>query len=103
MGSEGDPYDNAPCQSFRTLRVRITRSTRFKSQAENGMTVSLYNQFDYQSPVNYERMPSLLLDARDCDGSSEPGQLHYPDFELSSIAFEHRLGKALTDPGSSAT
>ena len=74
MGSVGDCYDNAMCESFfATLECELLDRTRFRSQAEARSTVfefieGWYNPrrrhsaIGYLSPVNYER--SLLPPAR---------------------------------------
>jgi len=67
MGSVGDAYDNALCESFfATLETELIERKRFRNQAEAKMAVfdfieSWYNPhrrhsaLDYLSPVNYER------------------------------------------------
>src|SRR3989440_5584052 len=67
MGSVGDAYDNAMCESFfATLECELLDRHRFQSQAEARMAVfefieGWYNQhrrhsaLDYLSPLNYER------------------------------------------------
>jgi putative transposase len=74
MGSVGDAYDNAMCESFfATLECELLDRHRFPSQAEARMAVfefieGWYNPrrrhsaIGYLSPVNYER--SLLPPAR---------------------------------------
>jgi len=67
MGSVGDAYDNAMCESFfATLECELLDRRRFTNQAEARMAVfefieGWYNPhrrhsaLDYLSPVNYER------------------------------------------------
>ena len=74
MGSVGDCYDNAMCESFfATLECELLDRTRFRSQAEARSAIfefieGWYNprrrhsSIGYLSPVNYER--SLLPPAR---------------------------------------
>ena len=74
MGSVGDCYDNAMCESFfATLECELLDRQRFRSQAEARRAVfefieGWYNprrrhsSIGYLSPVNYER--SLLPPAR---------------------------------------
>ena len=67
MGSVGDAYDNAMCESFfATLECELLNRRRFRSQAEARMAVfefieGFYNPrrrhsaLDYDSPIRYER------------------------------------------------
>jgi putative transposase len=67
MGSVGDAYDNAMCESFfATLECELLDRTRFKNQVEARLAVfdfieGWYNPhrrhsaLDYFSPINYER------------------------------------------------
>jgi len=71
MGSVGDAYDNAMCESFfATLECELLDRHRFQSQAEARMAIfefieGWYNPhrrhsaLDYLSPINYERSQSL--------------------------------------------
>jgi putative transposase len=66
MGTVGDAYDNAMCESFfGTLECELLDRRRFRSQAEARMAVfdyieGFYNPrrrhsaLDYQSPIEYE-------------------------------------------------
>jgi putative transposase len=68
MGSVGDAYDNAMCESFfATLECELIDRRRFSSQAEARLAVfhfieSWYNPrrrhsaLGYRSPINYEKM-----------------------------------------------
>lgn len=67
MGSVGDPYDNALCESFfASLECELLDRYVFKSQSEARLAIFKYiegwynphrrhSALDYQSPVNYER------------------------------------------------
>ncbi len=67
MGSVGDAYDNALCESFfASLECELLDRIRLQSHAEARMMVFEYiegwynphrrhSALDYQSPVNYER------------------------------------------------
>lgn len=67
MGSVGDAYDNAMCESFfASLECELLDRYTFKSQTEARMAIFRYiegwynphrrhSALDYQSPVNYER------------------------------------------------
>ncbi len=67
MGSVGDCYDNALCESFfATLECELLDRHRFRTQAEARMAVfefieAWYNlrrrhsSIGYLSPINYER------------------------------------------------
>ena len=67
MGSVGDAYDNAMCESFfATLECELLDRHRFQTQAEARMAIfefieGWYNPhrrhsaLDYQSPINHER------------------------------------------------
>ena len=71
MGSVGDAYDNALCESFfATLECELLDRTRFKTQVDARLAVfefieGWYNPhrrhsaLDYQSPINYERSQPL--------------------------------------------
>jgi putative transposase len=67
MGSVGDAYDNALCESFfASLECELLDRYAFKSQSEARLAVFRYiegwynphrrhSALDYQSPINYER------------------------------------------------
>jgi putative transposase len=67
MGSVGDAYDNAMCESFfATLECELLDRRRFKSQVEARLAVfdfiegfyntrRIHSALDYRSPVEYER------------------------------------------------
>ena len=67
MGSVGDAYDNAMCESFfATLECELLEQCRFRTQAEARLAVfdfieGWYNPrrrhsaLDYESPINFER------------------------------------------------
>jgi putative transposase len=68
MGSVGDAYDNAMCESFfATLECELLDRRRFKSQGEAKLAVfdfiegfynprRIHSALDYRSPVEYERV-----------------------------------------------
>lgn len=67
MGSVGDAYDNAMCESFfATLECELLDRRKFRTKAEARMAVfqfiegwynpgGRHSALRYQSPVNYER------------------------------------------------
>ena len=67
MGSVGDAYDNALCESFfASLECELLDRSRFQTQVDARMAVFEYiegwynphrrhSALDYQSPINYER------------------------------------------------
>jgi putative transposase len=71
MGSAGDAYDNAMCESFfATLECELLDRRHFKNQAEAQMAIfefieGFYNTrrrhsaLDYDSPIDYERRHAL--------------------------------------------
>ena len=71
MGSVGDAYDNAMCESFfATLECELLDRRRFKSQSEAEMAVfdfiegfynprRVHSALDYQSPIQYEETQAL--------------------------------------------
>jgi len=85
MGSVGDAYDNAMCESFfATLECELLDRRRFQSQAEARMAVfefieGWYNPrrrhsaLGYQSPNDYERSHALRESPESAQLSTEPG------------------------------
>lgn len=85
MGSVGDCFDNAMCESFfATLECELLNRRRFKTQVEARMAVfdfieGWYNPhrrhsaLDYLSPINYERSHSAEADFRSPTPSTETG------------------------------
>ena len=67
MGSVGDAYDNAMCESFfATLECELLDRRRFATHAEGEMAIfdfiegfynthRIHSALDYKSPVEYER------------------------------------------------
>ena len=67
MGSVGDAYDNAMCESFfATLECELLDRRKFKTKAEARMAVFAFiegwynpvrrhSALGYQSPIKYER------------------------------------------------
>ena len=72
MGSVGDAYDNAMCESFfATLECELLERRRFASQAEAKMAcfsfiegwynpVRLHSALGYRSPMAYEAMMEVV-------------------------------------------
>jgi putative transposase len=85
MGSVGDCFDNAMCESFfATLECELLNRSRFKTQVEARMAVfdfieGWYNphrrhsSLDYLSPINYERSHSTATAYRSPAPSTESG------------------------------
>ena len=85
MGSVGDCFDNAMCESFfATLECELLDRRRFKTQSEARMAVfefieGWYNPhrrhsaLDYLSPINYERSHQHKTFTASPTPSSEPG------------------------------
>ena len=85
MGSVGDCFDNAMCESFfATLECELLARRRFKTQAEARMAVfefieGWYNPhrrhsaLDYRSPVSYERSHNSQPLTPNSLPSTEPG------------------------------
>lgn len=85
MGSVGDCFDNAMCESFfATLECELLNRRSFKTQVEARMAVfdfieGWYNPhrrhsaLDYRSPINYERSHSAKTDYRSPTPSTESG------------------------------
>ena len=73
MGSVGDAYDNAMCESFfATLECELLARRKFKTKAEAHMAIfelieGWYNPgrrhsaLGYQSPINYEKQTQNRL------------------------------------------
>lgn len=86
MGSVGDAYDNAMCESFfATLECELLDQNRFPTQAEARIAVfdfieGWYNTqrrhsaLDYDSPIDYERRYESLFPA----GAPENGFVGSP-------------------------
>lgn len=72
MGSVGDAYDNAMCESFfATLECELLDRRRFKTHAEAEMAIfdfiegfynthRIHSALDYRSPVEYEEQQAQL-------------------------------------------
>lgn len=85
MGTVGDCFDNAMCESFfATLECELLNRRRFKTPVEARMAVfdfieGWYNPhrrhsaLDYLSPINYERSYSAHADFRSPTPSTETG------------------------------
>ncbi len=85
MGSVGDCFDNAMCESFfATLECELLNRRRFKTQIEAQLAVfdfiegwysphRRHSALDYRSPINYERSYSAEADLRSPTPSTESG------------------------------
>jgi putative transposase len=85
MGSVGDCYDNAMCESFfATLECELIDRSRFRTQAEARMAVfefieAWYNPrrrhsaLDYLSPVQYEKRLKSSWEIPSANLSTRPG------------------------------
>lgn len=72
MGSVGDAYDNALCESFfASLECELLDRHTLRNHAEARLALFKYiegwynphrrhSAFDYQSPVNYERKNTIV-------------------------------------------
>ena len=88
MGSVGDAYDNAMCESFfATLECELLARPRFGSQAEARMAVfrfvegcynptPLHSALGYLSPISYEKKMLMKAYHLSQQPSTETGQLH---------------------------
>jgi putative transposase len=87
MGSVGDAYDNAMCESFfATLECELFDRRKFRTKAEARMAIfqfieGWYNPgrrhsaIGYQSPIDYERRAQERLESASPQLSTEPGEL----------------------------
>jgi putative transposase len=85
MGSMGDCFDNAMCESFfATLECELLNRRRFKTRVEARMAVFAFiegwynphrrhSALDYLSPINYERSHPAEADFRSPTPSTEAG------------------------------
>jgi putative transposase len=85
MGSVGDCFDNARCESFfATLECELLDRRRFKTQIEARIAIfefierwynphRRHSALDYLSPINYERSHSKDADYRSPTPSIETG------------------------------
>jgi len=85
MGSVGDAYDNAMCESFfATLECELLDRQRFKNQVDARLAVfdfieGWYNPqrrhsaLGYESPINYEQMQLRGPTRESVHLSTEPG------------------------------
>jgi putative transposase len=85
MGSVGDCYDNAMCESFfATIECELLNRTRFATRAEARMAIfrfveGWYNPhrrhsaLDYQSPMQYEKHYQAATSIRSAPVSTDPG------------------------------
>lgn len=87
LGSVGDAYDNAMCESFfSTLESELLNRRSFRTKAEAKMAVfefieGWYNPgrrhsaLGYMSPINYERSRLDTLESDSPYPSTEPGEV----------------------------
>ena len=116
MGSVGDAYDNAMCESFfATLECELLDQCRFRAQVEARLAVfgfieGWYNPrrrhsaLGYQSPVNFERQAYALTGAPAGSGPRPRvyarirGDRARPSFLLPSstgeVLFSQEVGRA---------
>jgi len=77
MGSVGDCYDNAMCESFfATLECELLDRRRFKTQSQARIAIFQF-----------------------IEGFYNPRRRHSSIGYLSPVAFEHRFAQQLLDPG----
>jgi putative transposase len=96
MGSVGDCYDNAMCESFfATLECELLERSRFHTQGEARVAVFDYiegwynthrrhSALDYESPLNYERRV-LATPAGAEPKTGGPGSLRTDDLESTRL------------------
>jgi putative transposase len=87
MGSAGDAYDNAMCESFfATLECELLQRRKFKTKAEARMAVFVFiegwynpsrrhSALGYKSPAEFERYARDALSPVSPQPSTEPGEL----------------------------
>src|SRR5215813_11126115 len=98
MGSVGDAYDNALCESFfATLECELLDRTRFKTQVDARLAVfqfieGWYNPhrrhsaLDYLSPIAYERRHTAAPNLQPQQQSTAPPPLTAGKIENNIIA-----------------
>ena len=112
MGSVGDAYDNAMCESFfATLECELLEQCRFRTQAEVRLAVfgfieGWYNPrrrhsaLGYQSPVNFERRVAHLAASPAESGSADCVYGHISgDRARPSALLPRSAGDAFLSPG----
>ena len=112
MGSVGDAYDNAMCESFfATLECELLEQCRFRTQAEARLAVfgfieGWYNPrrrhsaLGYQSPVNFERRTAHLAASPAESGSADCVYGHISgDRARPSALLPRSAGEAFLSPG----
>ena len=95
MGSVGDAYDNAMCESFfAALECELLARRRFRSQAEARMAVFTFveswyyparrhSALGYHSPIDYEREASIMTYAEEMTSAlTSPSHADDPVFLL---------------------
>jgi putative transposase len=120
MGSVGDCFDNAMCESFfATLECELLDRTSFKSQAEARMAVfdfieGWYNPhrrhsaLDYLSPIDYERAYAAQPGARSSDqlekDTAPPplaaggGKIREEEQEALNLTRDQTINRTITKP-----
>jgi len=111
MGSVGDAYDNAMCESFfATLECELLEQCRFRTPAEArpavfGFIEGWYNPrrrhsaLGYQSPANFERQAELIVARAE---SGEPDCVYGPisdDRACPRALLPRSAGEAFLSPG----
>jgi hypothetical protein len=104
MGSVGDAYDNALCESFfATLECELLDRQRFPTQVEARLAVfdfiegwyiphRRHSALDYESPINYGGVSLRPTDRPSGYPSTKSGQLHYlPDAALAANDVDNRM------------
>jgi putative transposase len=118
MGSVGDCFDNAMCESFfATLECELLNRRHFRTQVEARMAVfefieGWYNPhrrhsaLDYLSPINYERSHYSEQLTANPPPSTQPGQLQFrPNRKLRFMQTPQEYYKhpgPMTEPGTHA-
>ncbi len=103
MGSVGDCYDNAMCESFfATLECELIDRTIFRTHAEARMAIfeyieawynpqRLHSALGYLSPVNFERIAGQMNSSRADDATAISGiTLGLGQVEIAAPAASHK-------------
>ncbi len=110
MGSVGDAYDNALCESFfATSECELLDRRRFPSQAEARLAVFDFSEgwynphrrhsgLDYESPMSYEPLDTPSPPRTSAIGPSWRGARMPPAFPLVPLASHALLLRLLHEP-----